>query len=129
MRENSYDVESFRDLAGYIIEAEKKMKQEYPVSIILEENVKAFEDMYEDIKRVFRNQKDVVIEKHMDIPNDNMGFIRVKGQWFDIRNTLSFLKAIGRNSMIEIYAKTDNALWMDITVHNLTKRVKEQENE
>ena len=123
-KEEKFETEQFQALAAFIIEKENEIREKYPISVVIPENVKAFEEMYERIVRLFRNQEDVAIEKHIHTPDDNMGFIRVKGQSLDIKNTLLFSAAIGVDNIIEIYAKTDGAIWMDITVHNLTKIIK-----
>lgn len=97
-------------------------KEESGVSVVRPDKLEMIAAAYDAVK-ASTSGKGVKVSYELNAPYTSMGSISVTGKEIRIVNTKLFTMAVSLASNFEVYTKTDGKVQMDLTFHNITRKV------
>lgn len=97
-------------------------KEESGVSVVRPDKLEMIAAAYDAVK-ASTSGKGVKVSYELNAPYTSMGSISVTGKEIKIVNTKLFTMAVSLASNFEVYTKTDGKVQMDLTFHNITRKV------
>lgn len=96
--------------------------EESGVLVMRPDKVGMIATVYDAIK-ASTSGRGVKVSYELNAPYTSMGSISVIGKEIKIVNTKLFTMAVGLASNFEVYTKTNGKVQMDLTFHNITRKV------
>lgn len=97
-------------------------EEESGVSVVRPDKLEMIAAAYDAVK-ASTGGRGVKVSYELNAPYTSMGSISVVGKEIKIVNTKLFTMAVSLASNFEVYTKTDGTVQMDLTFHNITRKV------
>lgn len=97
-------------------------KDEAGTSVIIPERVKQVETAYKALRLIAKG-KNIDVTYELNEPYTSMGSVTVVGKEVIITNPVLLAKVASMASNFEVYPKTNGTVQMNLTFHNLTRKV------
>lgn len=97
-------------------------KEESGVSINRPDKMEMIATVYDAVK-ASTSGRGVTVSCALNTPYVSMGSVSIIGKEIKIVNTKLFTMAVSLASNFEVYTKTDGKVQMDLTFHNITRKV------
>lgn len=97
-------------------------EEESGVSVVRPDKLEMIAAAYDAVK-ASTGGREVKVSYELNAPYTSMGSISVVGKEIKIVNTKLFTMAVSLASNFEVYTKTDGTVQMDLTFHNIARKV------
>lgn len=96
--------------------------EESGVSVVRPDKLEMIATVYDAVK-ASTGGRGVKVSYELNAPYTSMGSVSVIGKEIKIVNTKLFTMAVSLASNFEVYTKTNGKIQMDLTFHNITRKV------